>query len=834
MAHVRPAHVYDAQVIRVGAVTFIALACASCVSSGTAQCPDMRLCSDGTSCVRVPDGTYQCASDDQLAACKQVDEGAACTVDAAHGTCFGGGCIIAACGDGVQDVDHILEACDDGNRMAGDGCSADCTSAETCGNGVTDLAVGEECDDALPTLSGDGCTSTCLREFRLWRNVTPRSPGGRIGYAVVTDPMRSVVMIGGGIVSNDGSSTTPTAAFNDTWRWDGSTWIETDPLALPERRMNAAAAYDARRKRVVMFGGLSQGSAFTDDTFEWDGLTWTKRVVNARPLPRAAASMACTATECLMFGGTTAGGLTAETWGWNGAAWTNKQLANKPSPRSGAAMAYHAKNDAIVLYGGTDANGLRLTDIWTFAGGTWTQKGVNLTSSLNVSLAYDPVREQIVLVEDATTSVLVTPPSGLWSWSRITDQPPLITGARIAWDLASGQLLAIGQLASSTSFGMATLSGSTWSPASAKQPISASNRTPAAFDPRRSTTVVLDTANGTFEWTGRGWVFRGPPTVNARDGVMLVNHPACGVTLSFGGGAPTTMGTKSNDLYRFPDPITKAQWTPIAPSAPPSPRTRVAMTYDPVRNVVVLFGGYSGSAPVDDTWELSTADCMTWTWTRRTPSGPVPAPRFDAQLAFDPVRQVSVLFGGQSATSMNLGDTWEWNGTAWTQRTPIVSPPARFGHGMALEPRRQRIVMFGGTADADGDDTWEWDGAGMGTWTQLGPAVVPTQRRGMGFAPDITGALISINGAGGGNGIVAVERLTSELTTNLPDACRVPTLDSDHDGAMGCADPDCWNRCSPACPPGASCSVGPRCGDAICDPAEDYQWCPADCPAPPP
>src|SRR6185295_4374452 len=39
------------------------------------------------------------------------------------------------------------ETCDDGNKIDGDGCSADCLSKEKCDNGV--LNPGEECDHDL-------------------------------------------------------------------------------------------------------------------------------------------------------------------------------------------------------------------------------------------------------------------------------------------------------------------------------------------------------------------------------------------------------------------------------------------------------------------------------------------------------------------------------------------------------------------------------------------------------------------------------------------------------------------------------------------------------------
>ena len=79
------------------------------------------------------------------------------------------------CGDGVRTSD---EACDDGNTVAGDGCSADCRTVEPgfsctpagkpchrvarCGDGV--VVPPELCDDGNTT-AGDGCSATCKIEL---------------------------------------------------------------------------------------------------------------------------------------------------------------------------------------------------------------------------------------------------------------------------------------------------------------------------------------------------------------------------------------------------------------------------------------------------------------------------------------------------------------------------------------------------------------------------------------------------------------------------------------------------------------------------------------------
>ena len=75
-------------------------------------------------------------------------------------------------------MSYILgETCDDGNTVAGDGCSATCTieAGYTCAmhfafglhaRGLRQqakIAAGETCDDGN-TVSGDGCSSTCRLE----------------------------------------------------------------------------------------------------------------------------------------------------------------------------------------------------------------------------------------------------------------------------------------------------------------------------------------------------------------------------------------------------------------------------------------------------------------------------------------------------------------------------------------------------------------------------------------------------------------------------------------------------------------------------------------------
>lgn len=163
---------------------------------------------------------------------------------------------------------------------------------------------------------------------------------------------------------------------------------------------------------------------------------------------------------------------------------------------------------------------------------------------------------------------------------------------------------------------------------------------------------------------------------------------------------------------------------PGAPNAAaPTPRVGPAMAYDSTRGVVVLFGGAGGPSPLADTWERTGT-----TWTKRTPALSPPA-RTGASMVYDSARRVTVLFGGLIAgggtgDATFIDDTWEWDGTTWTERTPSVSPGARYYAATAFDASRNVTVMFGGSdrGHTAFEETWEWDGT---SWTMY-PATAPS------------------------------------------------------------------------------------------------------------
>ncbi len=105
---------------------------------------------------------------------------------------------------------------------------------------------------------------------------------------------------------------------------------------------------------------------------------------------------------------------------------------------------------------------------------------------------------------------------------------------------------------------------------------------------------------------------------------------------------------------------------------------------------------------------------------QRVPVGGPPA-RYGHNLAYDSARERVVLFGGMDSVAATVyhDDTWEFDGVFWERRI-IVAPPARYRAAMAYDARRGVVVLHGGM-QAD-DKTWEYDGDAWSDAQVTGPS----------------------------------------------------------------------------------------------------------------
>ena len=761
-----------------------------CLRADLVECGDGIACGPDSKCATfVTEQRRACIPDDAFTPCEDHDPLDTCTLEGTSARCYatdeGLACLPSSCGNALIDPG---EACDDGNALVGDGCSAGCTSDETCGNSVIDALVGEQCDDGN-LVGHDGCASDCATESPRWTQVlpevalsrrghrlaydstrgrvitfgggsnriyelgevgweamsTPISPLDRREAALVYDPERHRTVLFGGITSSQ---------FGDTWLWNGSSWLLADPAMAPTPRYGAATAWDARSKRVLVYGGYSV--AADDVMWAWDGVRW-ERIDGAGTSPGSlyAGGMAADPLRgvIVLLGAPPDAQMSPRTFEWDGQAWTSG--IDSPPALAGRGIAFDGTSMIAI---GSDMKTYR----WD--GTQWRIVGAapDISGGMNEAIVWDAAHRRVVALADS--GVTYAWERGVWTPLAIEPAPPSRTLYAAAFDSGRGRWVMFGGL----ELGM----------------------------PRADT----------WELVGQRWVRRatsGPPS---SIGPQMVYDVRLGESLLY----------VSGQLWSWDG----ARWLERPSTTPPPQLTFPGMAYDAKRGVAVLFGSDAG---VDDgTWEWDGTS-----WTEHRPAVR-PAGRHSASLVWDPVHERVVLGFGLDSAGQFLADVWEWDGTTWTQRAQ-TGPSARSEAALVWDSRRRRLVLFGGTITIPmgiQDDVWELGAR----WNQLFIESAAPRRSGhrMLEAPDGNGLLTF----GGSSPSATNEtwRLSFSNTTSTYEACTSAALDLDGDGLAGCLDPDCWKRCTPACPPGAPCDPSfPHCGDGACGAVESCRLCPADC-----
>ncbi|MBL9078383.1 MAG: hypothetical protein JNL08_12810 [Planctomycetes bacterium] len=550
----------------------------------------------------------------------------------------------------------------------------------------------------------------------------------------------------------------------------GPTWAS--PSVRPDARSRHAMAYDSARGRTVLFGGYRAGVGNLADTWEWDGTGWIRCTPPVSPPARSMHVMAFDSARgvTVLFGGIGANYLT-DTWEWNGSTWTQVLTANAPPTLEGPTMAYHAgTNPGCILFGGLGA--------FTYSSGTYRYDGTNWT--LVTTSGPSGRRAHAMCFAKLTQCTYVSggidtfgAKYDLWAWNGTFWYQTVPAPLAPTW-LAYHSML---------------------------------------FDEGRNELVITGGTNGGSPgWgtpeTGTHWglMVPGDPTPNSwtsstnwnatlsryvpppRIYTAAVYDSARSRIVSFGGLEVDNNGNSGPDIHLTyevlpgPNPFV-GDWlerTPVGGSfsnPAPQPRIYTDMAYDQGLGRAVLYGGWSGTAALGDTWSwngrtwtnhgtdltagprvqpalcwtpwLGTVmfggasaiggpfygDTLAWTgtdWLFTLTAGS-PAARYGHDMVLDTARSRVVMFGGYGAGG-SLNTTHELVQTSpfsqqWFQITTNGTPPARNSHRLAYDQRRQRTVLFGGS-DAAGiflGDTWEYDGA-TATWTQRFPAVSPPRR----------------------------------------------------------------------------------------------------------
>ncbi|MFN0249163.1 MAG: hypothetical protein ACKV2T_19930, partial [Kofleriaceae bacterium] len=358
----------------------------------------------------------------------------------------------------------------------------------------------------------------------------------------------------------------------------------------------------------------------------------------------------------VLFGGRRDSGFLADTWVWSGTAWTAVEAAGPPA-RAEAVMAYDPVADRTILFGGiSDQN---LADTWQLRDGAWTQLAETLglaTQTVSAAMMFDPVARAIVLVQDTNHYQL---DGSTWTLLGTVPADPALP-RWLVFDAVSKQRLLIGAV-------------------------------PGELNPSLHT----------WAWEGGGW--NPLPRVAPR-----IGFTAAVVADAVRGGVHILRPDRIDTWA----PDGTLSTTSSVQDPPPGVFAQTAVN-DLVRNQVVVFGGNAGTrnAPVP----TSTTHIYDGArWRQLSPIATAPPARWKHAMAYDPVRERVVVFGGESTNP--FGDTWEWDGVAWT-RLATTGPSPRSDAAMAFSAPLGRIILFGGrVASTAFDDTWGWDGT---TWTRI-------------------------------------------------------------------------------------------------------------------
>jgi hypothetical protein len=534
----------------------------------------------------------------------------------------------------------------------------------------------------------DDAWALSLSDPPRWTALHPAGtlPPARYGHSVVYDPVRDRMLLFGGW-SYDGEAY---SFFNDVWALSLSgtpTWSLLTPAGTPPAaRSDHSAIYDPVRDRMIVFGGyyavVPSGMvvAFLNDV----------RVL----------SLAGTPT------------------------WTQLGPGGPPpTARCMAGAIYDPVRDRIVVFGGyTDTSPWFLGDVWTLSLSgpiAWrarTPAGTPPIGRRSPGAIYDPVRDR-----------MVTFGGGSSFYGNLNDLVTLTLSGSMEWNWPAAAGTAPGPRTCNVIYDPVRDRMVLWGKPSVRVPSTDSGSYPVW-------TLSLAEPMGWANFSPEGTPIFG------REGHNAVYDAPRDRMIAWGGFQEFSYwGTDVEALSLGSEPA----WTTLRPGgAPPSARSGASAIADPVRELMLVFGGYGDDGTgtylhFNDVHALRLAGPPDWTSVAAL--GAPPGGRTGHSAIYDPVRDRMLVFGGSGrdagGASVKFSDVWSLTlaGTpTWLLLTPGgSSPDARSEHGAIYDPVRDRMLVFGGAAlDSPyvRTDVWSLSLGETPQWTEIVPAGTPPVR----------------------------------------------------------------------------------------------------------
>jgi hypothetical protein len=497
---------------------------------------------------------------------------------------------------------------------------------------------------------------------------------------------------------------------SSTWERIGGAWASTPPP-----REGFAMTYDPVRKRVVLFGGYNHiGPTWLQDTWEYDGENWHLRTPLVSPPAQVGCAMAFDyVTNRVLLCGGLGPTSSANSWLYDGTTWTSIPTL----PAAGVALASDPVRRRVVAH---TEPGWQGTSTFEWDGSTWTTAATG-QASVYGHMAWIPAIGGIVLFgTPSSASAPQAPQLWLWNggtWQSLGTTPHVQSSIGcVGGDPVRGTLVACGEFDDGTSPGYrmtAEWNGATWL-----------HDTDYTFSWRpywdgNRQSIVSHGISGWSEWDGSRW--RNMPGAAAPPWIYSITFDAT--------------RQRAVAVLDTPPPVQTVEWdgtnwsTPVVGGLP----CVATLSYHAGRGRVVACCTLGG------VWEWNGA---AWTAVGQSPAGTWTSIR-DAQAVYDASTNRLVVVDSSWGFRVST-----WNGTSWTYHLATSYPPQRNWYALQYDPRRQRIVLFGGltgsTAMTNYDDTWEWDGTG---WVPVAVSTRPHGRYDMDLVFDpARNQLLLING----------------------------------------------------------------------------------------
>jgi hypothetical protein len=204
-------------------------------------------------------------------------------------------------------------------------------------------------------------------------------------------------------------------------------------------------------------------------------------------------------------------------------------------------------------------------------------------------------------------------------------------------------------------------------------------------------------------------------------------------------------------------------WTNITPqplpASYPTPRYDPMMAFDPLLDGVLLFGGEAtvpAGTTLDDTWLYQAGNWTELAGGSSCSATTCPPARGLGMMAFDPTDNQMVLFGGvpvYGETSVVLGDTWAFYGGAWHNLTGTTgtAPSARFDAAFVEDTADDYDLLYGGQ-NASGATLGDTWTFAFDTWTNITAALPrsPDPRAGASIGASPDGHILLLGGEDNG------------------------------------------------------------------------------------